>query len=90
MTDRRERVARQVLITAFFLAIVCFLVSSYILVSIGVWTGILKLHLLEPPPYSRDWSESLWWIVVWGGSSSLSILSFRGFFRFGKKFIPLR
>jgi hypothetical protein len=52
MTDRRERVARQVLITAFFLAIVCFLVSSYILVSIGVWTGILKLHLLEPPPYS--------------------------------------
>ena len=33
----------------FFLAIVRFLVSSYILVSIGAWTGILKLHLLEPP-----------------------------------------
>jgi hypothetical protein len=90
MTERRDRVARQVAIASLFVAIIFFVLSFYVLVAIGFWTGMIKLHLFEPAPYSRDWSETLWWLVVWGGSSGLSILSFRAFFRFAKKFIPLR
>jgi hypothetical protein len=90
MSERRDRAVRQVFVTALFVGVVCFVFSLYLLVAVGLWTGIIKLHLLEPAPYSKNWPETFWWLVVWGGSSGLSILSFWGIIRFGKKVIPVR
>ena len=90
MTARRERIARQVLVTSLVVGTITFVLSFFLLIWIGLFAGFLKLHLFEPPAYSRDWSETLWWVVVWGGCSSLSILSSWLFFRYAKKFIPLK
>jgi hypothetical protein len=87
ITARRERLTIQVFITSLIVGVICFALSFLVLLLIGLRVGFLKIILLGPPPDSEDWAETLWWIVIWVGSFSLSVLSSWAFFRYAKRLV---
>src|SRR5260370_24544321 len=61
-----SRVRRSVVILSFVVGAICFVLSFYILAWIGLAAGIIKFPWFEPPGYSKSWTETLWWVLVWG------------------------
>lgn len=88
MKARRDRIVRQVFITSLIVGAIFFVGSFALFLSFGVNVGLIKLHLFAPPRYSTDWSEVLGWVIVWGGSFCIAILSMWLFLSYAKKFVP--
>jgi hypothetical protein len=88
MTARRDDAVRQVRFISLVFGAICFVATFVLLVWIGIYAGFFRLRLFEPPAYSRNWPQTLWGVVVWGGSFSVSILSSWLCLRYARKFIP--
>jgi hypothetical protein len=88
MRARRDRVIRQVFITSLIVGAICFVGSFVLFLSIGINVGLIKLHLFATTRYSTDWSEVFGWVIVWGGSFGIAILSTWLFLSYTKKFVP--
>jgi cobalamin biosynthesis protein CobD/CbiB len=88
MIVRRDRAVPPVRFISLAVGAICFVASFVLLVWIGIFAGFLRLRLFEPPSYSMDGPQTLWGVVVWGGSLSVAILSSWLCLRYAKKFIP--
>jgi uncharacterized BrkB/YihY/UPF0761 family membrane protein len=60
---------------------ICFLLSLYLFLLIGLRAGFMKLGILEPAPPAPYW----WWIIVWTGSVGLSAIAGLIVFRLFKR-----
>jgi len=84
-TQRERQIVRGLFFASIGVGGVFFVILLCILTLIGLQAGFLKLRVFGPPPHPRDWAETIWSVVMWGGSSCIAMLSAWGLFRFGKK-----
>jgi hypothetical protein len=89
MTARRNR--PPVLFISLVVGAICFVASFLVLFWIGIFAGFVRPIVLEVPAHSGPHRlETLWGVVIWAGSFSVSVLSSWLFLRYTKKFIALK
>ena len=89
MTVRRDRAVRQVRFISLVVGAICFVATFLLFFWIGIFAGFVRPIVLEVPAHSRPHRlETLWGVVIWAGSFSVSVLSSWLCLRYARKFIP--